>query len=134
MVEDEPLVRAFVCEALQHHGYHVLDADCGQKALEVWERAEEKIDLLLTDMVMPNGISGSSLAKMLLDHKQDLRVIYMSGYSSEITGTGDLFSEARNFLPKPFSQGKLIDIVDRTMKNLATDREDYSTSISGRRL
>jgi len=118
VVEDEPLVRAFVCEALQHHGYQVLDADCGQKALEVWEHAGEQIDLLLTDMVMPNGISGSSLAKMLLDHKQDLKVIYMSGYSSEITGTGDLFSEARNFLPKPFSQGKLIDMVDRTMKNL----------------
>jgi two-component system cell cycle sensor histidine kinase/response regulator CckA len=124
VVEDEPLVRAFVCEALQHHGYHVLDADCGQKALEVWERADEKVDLLLTDMVMPNGISGSSLAKMLLDHKADLKVIYMSGYSAEITGTGDLFSEARNFLPKPFSQGKLIDIVDRTMKNLEGDRRE----------
>jgi two-component system cell cycle sensor histidine kinase/response regulator CckA len=126
VVEDEPLVRAFVCEALQHHGYNVLDADCGQKALEVWKRNGEQIDLLLTDMVMPNGISGSSLAKMLLDHKQDLKVIYMSGYSSEITGTGDLFSEARNFLPKPFSQGKLIDMVDRTMNNL--DRRDCRLS------
>jgi CheY-like chemotaxis protein len=126
VVEDEPLVRAFVCEALQHHGYNVLDADCGQKALEVWNRAGEQIDLLLTDMVMPNGISGSSLAKMLLDHKQDLKVIYMSGYSSEITGTGDLFSEARNFLPKPFSQGKLLDIVDRTMQNV--DRRETSLS------
>ena len=125
VVEDEPLVRAFVCEALQHRGYTVLDADCGQKALEVWKRSGEQIDLLLTDMVMPNGISGSSLAKMLLDHKQDLKVIYMSGYSSEITGTGDLFSEARNFLPKPFSQGKLLDMVDRTMKNL--DRRDYAS-------
>jgi len=124
VVEDEPLVRAFVCEALQHHGYRVLDADCGQKALEVWERIGQNVDLLLTDMVMPNGISGSSLAKMLLDHKQDLKVIYMSGYTSEITGTGDLFSEARNFLPKPFSQGKLIDMVDRIISNLATDRQE----------
>jgi len=124
VVEDEPLVRAFVCEALQLHGYNVLDADCGQKALEVWERVGGKIDLLLTDMVMPNGISGSSLAKMLLDHKPSLRVIYMSGYSAEITGTGDLFSEARNFLPKPFSQGKLIDIVDRILKDIDTDRQE----------
>jgi len=124
VVEDEPLVRAFVCEALQLHGYTVLDADCGQKALEVWECARGKIDLLLTDMVMPNGISGSSLAKTLLDHKPDLKVIYMSGYSAEITGTGDLFSEARNFLPKPFSQGKLIDIVDRILKDIETDRQE----------
>lgn len=128
VVEDEPLVRAFVCEALQHHGYHVLDADCGQKALEVWERAGEKVDLLLTDMVMPNGISGSSLAKMLLDHKPDLRIIYMSGYSAELTGTGDLFSESRNFLPKPFSQGKLIDMVDRAVRDLPTDRQDCQIS------
>jgi DNA-binding NtrC family response regulator len=129
VVEDEPLVRAFVCEALQHQGYHVLDADCGQKALEVWERAGKNIDLLLTDMVMPNGISGSSLAKTLLDHKQDLKIIYMSGYSAEISGTGDLFSESRNFLPKPFSQGKLIDIVDRTMKSVETDQREAALRV-----
>ena len=124
VVEDEPLVRAFVCEALQHYGYHVLDADCGQKALEVWKNSGAQVDLLLTDMVMPNGISGSSLAKMLLDHKPELKVIYMSGYSAEISGTGDIFSESRNFLPKPFSQGKLMDIVDRTMKMVETDRQE----------
>ena len=124
VVEDEPLVRAFICEALQFHGYNVLDADCGQKALEVWKCEGNKINLLLTDMVMPNGISGSSLAKMLLDRKPDLKVVYMSGYSAEITGTGDLFSEARNFLPKPFSQGKLIEIVDRILKDIEIDRQD----------
>ncbi len=112
VVEDEPEVRAYVCEALRNRGYKVLDADCGQKALEVWHSSGESADLLLTDMVMPNGISGGTLAKMLRERRQDLKVIYMSGYSAEITANGDLLNEARNFLPKPFSQGKLIGIVD----------------------
>jgi len=115
VVEDEPQVRAYVCEALRHHGYAVLDADCGQKALEVWANAGREVDLLLTDMVMPNGVSGSSLAKTLLKQKPALKVIYMSGYSNELTSTGDLLSEGRNFLPKPFSPGKLIDLVDHTI-------------------
>ena len=115
VVEDEPQVRAYVCEALRHHGYEVLDADCGQRAIEVWENAGQHVDLLLTDMVMPNGVSGTALAKMLLKQKPGLKVIYMSGYSSEITATGDLLNEGRNFLPKPFSPGKLIDLVDHTM-------------------
>lgn len=112
VVEDEPLVRSYVCEALRDHGYHVLDADCGQKALEVWQDSKEKIELLLTDMVMPNGIGGGDLAKMLRERRKDLKVIYMSGYSSEITGNGDLLNESSNFLPKPFSQGKLLNVVD----------------------
>ncbi len=116
VVEDEPEVRAYVCEVLRNRGYKVLDADCGQKALEVWVNATEKTDLLLTDMVMPNGISGGALAKILRERQQDLKVIYMSGYSNEITANGDLLSEARNFLPKPFSQGKLLEIVDHAMR------------------
>jgi two-component system, cell cycle sensor histidine kinase and response regulator CckA len=124
VVEDEPQVRAFVCEALHHHGYNVLDGDCGQKALEVWDRVGGKVDLLLTDMVMPNGISGSALARMLLERKPDLKVIYMSGYSAEITSNGDLLNEARNFLPKPFSQGRLVDIVDRIIAPAGRDRLD----------
>lgn len=106
MVEDEPLVRAFVCEALQHHGYRVLEADCGQKALEVWERAGQGIDLLLTDMVMPNGISGSSLAKMLLDHKQELKVIYMSGYTPEITGLRRFVQRSPQFPAETLQSGQ----------------------------
>jgi len=115
VVEDEPQVRAYVCDALRHHGYQVLDADCGQKALDVWQGAGANVDLLLTDMVMPNGISGGTLARMLRERQPDLKVIYMSGYSPEITANGDLLNEAHNFLPKPFSQGKLLDIVDFAM-------------------
>jgi len=121
VVEDEPQVRTYVCDALRDHGYRVVDADCGQKALEVWQNAGEKIDLLLTDMVMPNGISGGDLAKMLRGHQKDLKVIYMSGYSAEITGNGDLLNESCNFLAKPFSQGKLLNVVDSAIKPVGAD-------------
>ncbi len=112
VVDDEPQVRGYVCQALRKHGYKVLDADCGQAALEVWQKDGDKVDLLLTDMVMPNGITGSTLAKMLREKRQELKVIYMSGYSPELNGNGELLSEARNFLPKPFGQSKLFEIVD----------------------
>jgi two-component system cell cycle sensor histidine kinase/response regulator CckA len=115
VAEDEPQVRAYVCEALKNHGYNVLDADCGQKALEVWQAAEGKVDLLLTDMVMPNGISGSSLAKMLAERRPDLKIVFMSGYSPEMTSSGELVTETHTFLPKPFSQGKLLEVVDAAM-------------------
>ena len=69
------------------------------------------MDVLLTDMVMPHGISGSVLAKMLLQRRDSLKVIYMSGYSAEMTSHVELLNGGRNFLPKPFSADKLIDIV-----------------------
>ena len=121
VVEDEPQVRIYVSDALRSHGYQVLDADCGQKAIEVWENAKEKIDLVLTDIVMPNGISGGDLAKMLRERKADLKVIYMSGYSAEVTGNGDLLNESCNFLSKPFSQGKLLNIVDSALNPVRPD-------------
>lgn len=117
VVEDEPQVRAYVRDALQNQGYRVLDADCGQKALEIWQGSGEKIDLLLTDMVMPNGISGGTLAKMLCQRQKDLKVIYMSGYSPELATNDDLLRESCNFLPKPFSQNRLIEMVGIAIKS-----------------
>ncbi|MGC3957341.1 MAG: response regulator [Verrucomicrobiota bacterium] len=117
VVEDEPQVRAYVCDALRNHGYQVLDADCGQKALEVWANAKRKVDLLLTDMVMPNGMSGRELVKNLRQRQQDLKIIYMSGYNPEFAAEGDRLEELGNFLPKPFSQGKLFNMVDSALKS-----------------
>jgi len=119
VVEDEPQVRSYVCETLHHHGYTVLDADCGKTALEVWDKAAQPVDLLLTDMVMPNGISGGALAKTLLQRSGDLKVIYMSGYSAEIVNSSELPNGIRNFLPKPFTADNLLSIVDSAIQPLA---------------
>jgi PAS domain S-box-containing protein len=111
VVEDEPLVRSYVCQALRAHGFRVMEADCGQSALDVWQASGGKIDLLLTDMVMPNGMSGGELAKSLRRIRKYLKVVFMSGYSPELVENDNLLDGASNFLPKPFSQGRLIDVV-----------------------
>jgi len=106
LVEDEPVLRELVAKVLQDYDYRVLEAENGVQALKVWEEHQGKIDLLLTDMVMPGGVSGAELAQQLRQRKPDLRVIYSSGYSSEIVGKN--FSEHDPvFLAKPYRPPQL---------------------------
>lgn len=106
LVEDEPVLRELVAKVLQDYDYNVLEAESGVHALKVWDEHQGKVDLLLTDMVMPGGVSGAELAHRLRQRKPDLRVIYSSGYSSEIVGKN--FSEADPvFLAKPYRPPQL---------------------------
>src|SRR5690606_7304507 len=84
VVEDEEPVCNFVCDLLVEYGYNVRIASNGVEALKVWEEAAGDVDLLLTDVVMPREISGVQLASRLLSEKNDLKVIYTSGYSIEL--------------------------------------------------
>src|SRR5207248_913936 len=83
VVEDEFLVRELVCETLSQHGYRILQAGDGPEALELAKTRHDQIDLLLTDMVMPNGMTGAALAEQLLKQSDRLKVIFTSGYSPE---------------------------------------------------
>jgi two-component system, cell cycle sensor histidine kinase and response regulator CckA len=111
VVEDEPPVRKLICEALTEYGYRVLSATNGVEALEVWERRSGKIDMLLTDMVMPGGVSGRRLAETMLSHNPQLKVIYSSGYVSEAPTPTELDKPGIRFLPKPYSISQLTRIV-----------------------
>lgn len=111
VAEDEEKLRQMVVEVLTIQGYTVLDAASGPDALEVWERAQRPVDLLITDMVMPGGIMGGELAERLLRRRRDLKVIYTSGYSPGMAGKDASLLETRNFLPKPYSIGKLAQFV-----------------------
>jgi PAS domain S-box-containing protein len=84
LVEDEAPVRKLARTLLERKGYHVIEADSGLSALEVWQQHRNAIDLLFTDMVMPDGISGRELAERLLAEKPGLKVIYSSGYSDDM--------------------------------------------------
>jgi PAS domain S-box-containing protein len=111
VVEDEEPVRRFVCDLLQEYGYNVRVASNGVEALDVWKEHRDKIDLLLTDVVMPQQISGLELADRLLQENNGLKVIYTSGYSIELL---DRHFGARpdvNFLPKPYHPLKLAEAV-----------------------
>ena len=111
VAEDEDALREMVVHVLKIQGYTVLEAASGRAALEVWEQASRPVDLLLTDMVMPGGIMGSELAERLSAQCPRLKVIFTSGYSPGMAGKDASLLEGRNFLPKPYSVGKLAQFV-----------------------
>lgn len=107
LVEDELALRLSVRMTLSRLGYRILEAPTGVKALEVWKKNRDEIQLLLTDLVMPDGMTGIALAQRLLQEDSKLKVIYMSGYSTEVAGKGFPMHEGVNFLTKPFAAKKL---------------------------
>jgi DNA-binding NtrC family response regulator len=111
VVEDEDLLRNLVTRVLACRGYQVLAAASGKQALELWEAGRGKIDLLLTDMVMPGGMSGSQLAARLLAQAPGLRVIYTSGYSHSTAGKDAVRLEGHDFLVKPYEPNLLLKLV-----------------------
>lgn len=111
LVEDEPPLRILVRSVLERYGYRVLEAASGLAALVAWEQHKGQIHLLLTDMVMPHGVSGRELANKLLEEKPDLKVIYSSGYSLAVVGRDMVLQEGLNFLQKPYHPRKLAQAI-----------------------
>jgi two-component system, cell cycle sensor histidine kinase and response regulator CckA len=111
LAEDEPSLREMVEEVLRLQGYRVLSAGSGPAALELWHREERRVDLLLTDMVLPGGMMGADIATELRKANPDLKVIYTTGYSPGAAGVSDALVEGVNFLPKPYSPNKLAGII-----------------------
>ncbi len=102
-------------EVLRLQGYRVLTASSGPAALEVWHREERRIDLLLTDMVMPGGMMGTDVAAELRRANPDLKVIFTTGYSPGVAGARGALEEEVNFLPKPYSPNKLAEIIRKCL-------------------
>ena len=117
MVEDEPALRELVREILEKKGYRVLDAATGVEALKIWEGHKDTIDLLLTDMMMPEGVNGRELAERVLQERSDLKVIYSSGYSLDVVSTGPAIKEGMNFLQKPYDPETLAQMVRDCLNN-----------------
>jgi PAS domain S-box-containing protein len=111
IVEDEQAVRLLVGNLLQRCGYTALLAVSGIEALNLWEQHKDKIQLLLTDMVLPDGMMGRELAKKLKGEKPELKVVYTSGYSASVVGKGPALVEGINFLQKPYHPQKLAQTV-----------------------
>jgi two-component system, cell cycle sensor histidine kinase and response regulator CckA len=101
LVEDEESVRQLVRETLESRGYRVLEAENGQAGLAVAERHKDKIDLIITDVVMP-GMSGHELAQQLLKLRPEIKVLYLSGYTEDVFA-GETIAENQAFLQKPFT-------------------------------
>ena len=111
LVEDEEPVREMVCCLLQAHGYNVVEAESGVRALEIWEQCGSDVDLLLTDLVMPGGVNGRELAERLRSRSPGLKVIYMSGYSADVLGKEFVVQPGLDFLQKPYDPDRLAAVI-----------------------
>jgi DNA-binding NtrC family response regulator len=120
LVEDEAPVRSLARTVLEQKGYRIIEADSGLSALELWQQHRDAIDLLLTDMVMPGGISGQELAGRLLSEKPGLKVVYNSGYTDEMLGENSPLRDNPNFMEKPFGPHKLLKQVRDCLDGLTS--------------
>jgi len=127
LVEDELSVRTLARMVLERYGYHVLEASSAAEALRCWETRAGTIDLLLTDIVMPGGMSGRELGRQLTRQCPGLKVIYTSGYNPEMSNPDRQFPDETgitDFLQKPYSVSDLALIVRRNLDK-APNREEY---------
>jgi len=115
VVEDEAIVRLIVGNMLQRFGYTVWLAESGANALKVWRKHKDQIQLLLTDIVMPDGMTGHDLARQLQADKQQLKVVYTSGYSADQGSRHLTLVDGVNFLQKPYSPQKLAEILRKSL-------------------
>lgn len=106
LVEDEDVVRSFAVRALKRQGYEVLEASSGVEALEVMERIGGDVDIVVSDVVMPE-MDGPTLLKELRRKNPDLKIIFVSGYPHEAFETSLDKDQQFAFLPKPFSLPQL---------------------------
>jgi two-component system cell cycle sensor histidine kinase/response regulator CckA len=114
LVEDEEAVRAFAARALASRGYNVLEAASGVEALEVMAERGADVELVLSDVVMPE-MDGPSLLKELRAAHPDIKVIFMSGYAEEAFARNLPEGADFGFLPKPFTLKQLIETVKTTL-------------------
>ncbi len=105
LVEDEEVVRNFAARALKRQGYKVLEAASGIEALEVMDKNKGKIDIVVSDVVMPE-MDGPTLLKELRKKNPSLKIIFVSGYPNDAF-KASLGEEEFSFLPKPFSLPQL---------------------------
>ncbi len=115
LVEDDSAVRKLTRILLERAGYKIVEAAHGLDALVVAEKYPDKIHLLFTDIVMPEGLSGRELAARLQERDPALRVIFSSGYSAEIAGRKLALQAGQNFIQKPATREQLLEIVRRCL-------------------
>jgi two-component system, cell cycle sensor histidine kinase and response regulator CckA len=119
LVEDDAMVRRMVSLSLRSVGYRVLEAGSGREALELWGKNGADVDLLFTDMVMPEGTTGLELADTLKAKKPGLKVIVSSGYSSEMVSQSLPPDSGIVFLAKPYLMSTLCAAVRQCIEGRA---------------
>jgi len=119
LVEDDHCVRKLAHGVLKAAGYDVMEAPDGREAVALWRKHPEPIDLLMTDMVMPGGLSGKEVAAQFSLEHPEAAILYTSGYSVELFGEEMGLQEGLNYLPKPYLAKQLIDVAARACSQTA---------------
>jgi len=123
VVEDDLKVQRVVAQALRVLGYRVFEAPNGQEAMKIWLAHGAEVDLLLTDMVMPEGMTGLELVERLQTSRPGLKAIISSGYSAEMVHAGVPDKAGVIYLPKPYSAQTLAEAVRRCLDLKADPKE-----------
>ena len=110
IVEDQPAVRSFTKAVLKRQGYQVVEASSGEEAITAARRHPGRIHLLLTDVVLP-GINGRELSVELSAVRQDMRVLFISGYTADVIAHRGVLDRGVAFLQKPFTPDELAEKV-----------------------
>ncbi|APR98025.1 ATP-binding protein [Wolbachia endosymbiont of Folsomia candida] len=118
LIEDEDSVREFTTKALKRKGFDVIEASMGSKALEIISKKSQHIDLIITDVVMPEA-SGPEIVKEALILRPDINVIFISGYAEEAFSKNDDINIGDfHFLPKPFTLNELGNKVQSVLHSI----------------
>lgn len=120
LVDDEESVRAFSAKALRATGYEVFEADGGEEALEILEDEDFKIDLMISDVAMPE-MDGPTLLKHVREQMPYLKVIFVSGYAEESVRRDIEDDQSVEFLPKPYSLDQINSKVKEVLQMLGKD-------------
>jgi PAS domain S-box-containing protein len=107
LVEDNEMVRELTEDLLKSHNFKVVSAECPEAALELFEKHKDDIQLLLTDIVMPQ-MNGPELYERLVVQSPALKVLFMSGYANNISVHNGSLEEGANFISKPFTSETLV--------------------------
>ena len=114
LVEDSDVVRDVVANMLESGGLTVLQASGGEEALAISRRKDVSIDLLLTDIVMPE-MSGVELADRMEQERPDLRILFMTGYAEGIVANEGILGRHRGCIGKPFSREQITKSVRKIL-------------------
>jgi CheY-like chemotaxis protein len=114
LVEDDADVRESLAGQLTRLGYRVIEAEDAAAALAAMAGGQ-RIDLLFTDVVMPGGLSGLELARQLLLHRPELKVLYTTGYSEDVVAETGQMEDGAVVLQKPYDKTKLAAAISRML-------------------
>ena len=118
VVEDETAIREFIVINLKRSGYDVIEADCGEMALEEYNKSDNSIDIVLLDIMMP-GIDGFTVCKELRKKSETIGIIMLTAKTQEMDKVGGLMLGADDYITKPFSPSELVARVDAIYRRVA---------------